>query len=284
MNSSKLLEPVRLKHGLQGWPPDGPNSFCWQSGHLTFMLPGFSNNSRDWDESMTPTAEQWEKFWQVCDEIDVWSWPPTLGDLHLCDGLQWITELEVGSRSMASRGQVHGSPPGFREKLKLLHQTLQAMVGWQFPASPFYGDDAPIPTTTTSRTGGLRMPHSKSTRPHHVAYLSIDEFFSKCAGNYCLAPNLEPHPSKADFKETLTRLSTEPGVNRCVIPVGEYVDAENELEPYSDCVFVAGPVDETVIAAWARELRAEFYREERPGAHIPREYSNDQPGWFLVWD
>ena len=112
----------------------------------------------------------------------------------------------------------------------------------------------------------------------------IDEFFSKCSSDYCLAPNLEPHPSIADFKAALTRLSEESGVNRCVIPVGEFEDAESELEPYSDRVFVAGPVDEAVIAAWARELRAEFYREERPGAEMPREYSKDQPGWFLVWD
>jgi hypothetical protein len=69
-----------------------------------------------------------------------------------------------------------------------------------------------------------------------------------------------------------------------VIPVDEYEDAESELEPSGDRVFVAGTVDEAVIAAWAGELRAEFCREERPGAEMPREYSRDQPGWFLVWD
>ena len=82
----------------------------------------------------------------------------------------------------------------------------------------------------------------------------------------------------------LARLSEETGVSRCLIPVGEYEDADSELEPYSDRVFVVGSVDEAVIADWARELRAEFYREERPGAQMPREYSNDQTGWFLVWD
>ena len=144
--------------------------------------------------------------------------------------------------------------------------------------------NASILLATASQTGGLCMPCSKGTRYHHVAYLSIDEFFSKCSSDYCLAPNLEPHPSNADFKSALTRLSEESGVSRCVIPVGEFEDEENELEPYSDRVFVAGSVDEGVIASWARELQAEFYREERPGAEMPREYSNDQPGWFLVWD
>ncbi len=128
------------------------------------------------------------------------------------------------------------------------------------------------------------MPCSKATRYRHVAYLSIEGFFAKASSDYCLAPNLEPHPSNADFKAALTRLSEEVGVHRCTIPVHEYEDVDGELEPYSDRVFLAGLVDEAVIANWARELRAEFYREERPGAELPREYSNDEPGWFLVWD
>jgi hypothetical protein len=128
------------------------------------------------------------------------------------------------------------------------------------------------------------MPCSKDTRYDHVAYLSIEEFFAKCSSDYCLAPNLEPHPNNSDFKAALTRLSQLAGVNRCVIPVLEYEEPHQELEPYSDRVFVAGAVPVAVIADWAREFGAEFYPEQRPGAEIPREYSNDQPGWLLVWD
>lgn len=76
----------------------------------------------------------------------------------------------------------------------------------------------------------------------------------------------------------------EPGVSRCVIPVHEYQEPDSELEPYSDRVFVAGSVSESVIESYARELQAEFYQEERPGAEMPRDYSGDLPGWFLVWD
>jgi hypothetical protein len=130
MNPSKLLEPVRLEHHLFGRPSAGPNNFLWQSGRLTFsLLDRFY--SQLLVEPTTPTAAQWEEFWRVCDEIDVWSWPPTLGDVHMRHGLQWITLLEVGSRRMASNGQVDGSPPGFYAKLMRFHQALQAMVGWQ---------------------------------------------------------------------------------------------------------------------------------------------------------
>jgi hypothetical protein len=98
------------------------------------MLSDHTRHHLEWDQAITPTTAQWRVLWRVCDEIDVWSWPPTLGDLDVIDGLQWITELEVGSRHMASRGQVHGSPAGFEAKLMRLHTTLQMMAGWRAPA------------------------------------------------------------------------------------------------------------------------------------------------------
>jgi hypothetical protein len=129
--NSKTLEPIKLSHGLCGWPPQGPNAFRWEGGQIIYSLPNRSHDPRRWDKTMTPTAAQWEEFWRVCDEIDVWSWPPLLGNMMVCDGLQWVTELEIGSRRMNSMGQVHGSPPGFSAKLMRLHRALQAMAGWQ---------------------------------------------------------------------------------------------------------------------------------------------------------
>lgn len=128
------------------------------------------------------------------------------------------------------------------------------------------------------------MPCSKGTRYPHLAYLSIDEFFAKSSSDYCLAPNLEPHPTNVEFRAKLTKLSCESGVGRCVIPVIEYEDAERELEPYGDRVIVVGIVDELVIGKWAKELNAEFYQEEWPGAEIPHQTSEDGPAWILVWD
>jgi hypothetical protein len=128
-----MLEPIRLGHCLEGRPPRGPNLFCWQNGRLTYMLADYSQDIHDWDKVMTPTSAQWEEFWRVCDEINVWSWPPTLGELRVFDGLSWTTELEVGSRHVVSRGQLFGSPPDFRAELMRLHGALQAMVGWQTP-------------------------------------------------------------------------------------------------------------------------------------------------------
>jgi hypothetical protein len=144
--------------------------------------------------------------------------------------------------------------------------------------------NAEILVTTSQRTDGLCMPCSQGARYRHVAYLTIEDFFAKATGDDCLAPNLDPHPTNEDFRSLLTQLSSEPGVCRCVIPVDEYQDSDREMEPYSDRVFVAGTVEERTIAKWAQRLQAEFYQEARPGKDIPLEYSNGQPGWFLVWD
>ena len=128
------------------------------------------------------------------------------------------------------------------------------------------------------------MPCSQGARYHYIDYLSVDDFFARASSDDCLAPNLDPHPTNADFHMMLTRLCTEPGVSQCVITVDEYQDADQQLEPYSDRVFISGPVEEKVIAEWAQRLKAEYYREERPGKEMPLEYSKGQPGWFLVWD
>ena len=54
-----------------------------------------------------------------------------------------------------------------------------------------------------------------------------------------------------------------------LIPVDEFGEPEQELEPSSDRVFIIGAPDETTIADWANRLGAEFYREEGPEQKCP---------------
>jgi hypothetical protein len=128
---AKTLEPTRLRLGFEGWPPAGPNFFCWENNQLAYTLPRAGVDFRDWGEVVRPTRMQWRIFWRVCDEVGVWNWRPVLGNMHICDGLQWSLELEFGHRRVVSRGQVSGSPAGTGNKLMKLHQTLQAMAGWR---------------------------------------------------------------------------------------------------------------------------------------------------------
>jgi hypothetical protein len=132
MQLSRNYAPTKLLHCLQGWPPDGPNRFRWIKDQLIFMLPREGVDICDWDVAIIPTSNQWQEFWQVCDEVGVWSWPPTNEGLYLVrDGLQWDLELQFGNRHVVSQGQVTGTPRGFWEKLMRLHESLQAMTEWQ---------------------------------------------------------------------------------------------------------------------------------------------------------
>src|SRR5258706_8299262 len=144
--------------------------------------------------------------------------------------------------------------------------------------------NATILPATASQTGGLCMPCSKGTRYRHAAYLSIEEFFSKSSSDYCLAPNLEPHPSNADFKAALTRLSEEAGVSRCVIPVGEYEDADSELEPNSDRVFVAGSGGGGGFCQYGgADSGGGFFGERGGGGGGREECQHPKRESFLLW-
>lgn len=143
--------------------------------------------------------------------------------------------------------------------------------------------DAVIQVATAERTDGRCMRCFKGTRYRYVDYLSIEEFFAK-ASDYSLAPNLEPHPTKADFRDRLLALAKSEGVERCFIPVVAYEEGGDGLEPYSDRIFFTGSQTDAFVDEWARQLGAEFYREKHPGEEIPKEQSNGQPGWMIVWD
>ena len=143
---------------------------------------------------------------------------------------------------------------------------------------------ADILLATFEKNEGRCMPCLKGTRYAHVAYLGIEEFFSRATHDYCLAPNLEPHAPKAEFSRELLSLQALPGVARCIIPVIEFEQPAKELDPYSDRMFVVGEIDETVVEEWAAKLGAEHYREERAGAELPRDWSSGQVAWCLVWD
>lgn len=82
---------------------------------------------------MVPTHSQWEDFSKLCDELDVWSWPPDYQRMKILDGLLWTFELEIGERRVAFDSQMAGCPREFYSSLMRLHRLLQAMTGWRPP-------------------------------------------------------------------------------------------------------------------------------------------------------
>jgi len=143
---------------------------------------------------------------------------------------------------------------------------------------------AEILIVTANRTGGKCMPCSNGDRYKFADYLSIENFFARTADDHGLAPNLEPHPTRAGFRTALLELRGRPGVSDLLIAVTDYEDPEPETNPCSDRIFVIGPVPEKTIAAWAATFNAEFGQEARPGAELPLKFSKGQPVWCVVWD
>lgn len=81
-----------------------------------------------------PSVEQWEQFWAICDETDVWSWPHTLGDyLDTFDGLTWDLSIRWGQRQVHSIGQRSGAPKHHVEGLKRIYWQLTDMTEWHGP-------------------------------------------------------------------------------------------------------------------------------------------------------
>ena len=122
------MNPTRLEWSLEGWPPAGPNGFRWENRTLSY-----SGDRPPERKFATPSDKEWAALWACFDELDVWSWPSTVGDLMVIDGLMYEIDVEVGSRSIKSNGQCSGSPPGFRDAVIRIHEELQLMVGWVPP-------------------------------------------------------------------------------------------------------------------------------------------------------
>ncbi len=157
-----------------------------------------------------------------------------------------------------------GLPPAVSETTEQLLARLQGVL------------ETNAPVVARSLQPGLSDAQISALEAQAGFRLSED---LKATTNDCLAPNLEPHPTNAEFKAILTRMRNEAGVSDCVIPVNEYEEPERELDPYSDRIFFVGTVEEKVIARWAEDLKAEFYREPRPGAELPLTHSKGQPVW-----
>jgi hypothetical protein len=129
------IPPTKLSLGLSGFPPPGPNRFRWNNGQLTYRLYDRTKSEEDWIKAVVPTPMQWQEFWSICDAIDVWSWPFDISNINIIDGLEYVLELEVGDRAVRSKGQACDYQPGFSDKVRSLHQALQAMTG--FPGKDF---------------------------------------------------------------------------------------------------------------------------------------------------
>jgi hypothetical protein len=88
-------------------------------------------------KTITPSADQWKKFWKTMDEVKVWKWRSRYENLDVLDGSSWSLELEYGDEMVRSRGR-NGYPsdddvaamagPGESEIFKKFREAVRELV------------------------------------------------------------------------------------------------------------------------------------------------------------
>jgi PBS lyase HEAT-like repeat len=72
-----------------------------------------------------PSPEEWDRFWNILEKIQVWGWQPDYGS-HIIDGLPWHLTIVHSRGNLKCRGNLTaGSPPYW----DLFERSLDALIG-----------------------------------------------------------------------------------------------------------------------------------------------------------
>jgi len=63
------------------------------------------------DKIFQLTAEQWEAFWQVADDVNIWNWKKEYRNPEMLDGTSWRVNIKFKDKEMDSQGS-NNSPDG----------------------------------------------------------------------------------------------------------------------------------------------------------------------------
>lgn len=105
-----VTRPVRLEFRLEGTQLDPAWQLRWSAGRLEFQaaVPGGEGGDDEHTVALfEPSREQWEEFWRVVDELDVWTWSSEYAAPAQVPA--WSLELARPDRRVRSAG--HGAFP-----------------------------------------------------------------------------------------------------------------------------------------------------------------------------
>ena len=111
--------------------------------------------------------------------------------------------------------------------------------------------------------------------------LSIEDFFAAASDDYCLAPNLMPHPSLREMREALIRLRNREKVLDVLLRI---VEVEDDGTPISDAVIVRtegldpGPIE------FAERFGADGVVEAPEEIVRGLDMAKGQEARLIVWD
>ena len=118
-----------------------PNSFKIkiENGKIVFAFDSFC--SRNFDNYIIPSEEEWQKFWDKMDKIGIWKWIEDYDcpDLIVLDGSSWNLKIELGDKKLESSGSnaypgenVEESVPDQSKYFKKFLNALRSLTGFEF--------------------------------------------------------------------------------------------------------------------------------------------------------
>ena len=120
------VEPTRFHVFIGGF---GRSSYDVRlvSGRLHYQ-----DNSAEAPEILSPTAEDWERFWSATEVCDLWNWTTSYHDPDILDGTQWKVEITLGRRRLKSSGSnAHpgGNSDGRWDSFMLFLRAVRKLLG-----------------------------------------------------------------------------------------------------------------------------------------------------------
>jgi hypothetical protein len=111
--------------------------------------------------------------------------------------------------------------------------------------------------------------------------MTIEEFFAAANDDYCLFPNLEPHPRLSELREALVDLRNRPEVADVLVSIIEVEDGF----PAADGLIVRTSSPTTEFEDFASTFRAVgiFAASENHVRQL-RDLRSDENVWHIFWD
>ena len=92
----------------------------------------YQDNSAVVSEILSPTAEDWARFWRATEACDLWNWATSYHDPDILDGTQWEVEITLGRRRLKASGSnayPAGNSDGGSDSFMLFLQAVRKLLG-----------------------------------------------------------------------------------------------------------------------------------------------------------
>jgi hypothetical protein len=111
--------------------------------------------------------------------------------------------------------------------------------------------------------------------------MTIEEFFAAANDDYCLFPNLEPHPTLSELREALIALRNRPEVGDIRLAI---TDIEDGI-PVSDGLIIRTISPAADLTEFADSFRADgiVAAAENHVRQLPS-LQPDENAWHIIWD